>query len=123
MLRDRPCARPAGDGGRGLWGHHTYLVQTRPVPGLIQLERPFVFQALAYGMRRCGSTPFLPRLVRPRRDHRYRHRRTPGSALPPYTPPESRPPNARARRDAFPASIGASAGAYVADDPQRLPHW
>ena len=45
----------------GLWGLHLYPVQTEnPFLGLIQLERPFVFQALAYGYATLWfTTPFL----------------------------------------------------------------
>ena len=80
----------------GLWGLHLYPVQIEnPFLGLIQLERPFVFQVLAYGYATLWfTTPFLaaslftsllaiivycyPQTTRAR-------------ALPPYIPPESRP--------------------------------
>ena len=45
----------------GLWGLHLYPVQIEnPFLGLIQLERPFVFQVLAYGYATLWfTTPFL----------------------------------------------------------------
>ena len=45
----------------GVWGLHLYPVQTEnPFLGLIQLERPFVFQVLAYGYATLWfTTPFL----------------------------------------------------------------
>jgi hypothetical protein len=82
--------------GVAVWGLHLYPVQTaNPFLGLIQLERPLVFQVLAYGYATLWSTtPFLAAslftsllaiIV-------YRYPQTTRArALPPYTPPESRP--------------------------------
>ena len=80
----------------GLWGLHLYPVQTEsPFLGLIQLERPFVFQVLAYGYATLWfTTPFLTAspVTSLLATIVYRYPQTTRArALPPYTPPESRP--------------------------------
>ena len=80
----------------GLWGLHLYPVQTEnPFLGLMQLERPFVFEILAYGYATLWfTTPFLAAslatsvlaIIAYRYPEAVR-----GRALPLYPEPESRP--------------------------------
>jgi hypothetical protein len=80
----------------GTWGLHVYPVQTDdPFLALIQLQKPFVFDVLAYGYATLWfTTPFLAAslltsvlvIVAYRYPHTVRVR-----ALPPYTHPEARP--------------------------------
>jgi hypothetical protein len=80
----------------GTWGLYVHPVQTdNPFLALIQLERPFVFQFLAYGYATLWfTTPFLVASLATSvlAIVAYRYPQTRATrALPPYPLPESRP--------------------------------
>src|SRR5438105_8157781 len=82
--------------GIGAWGLYTYpMPSDNPFLGLIALQKPFVFDVLAYGYATLWfTTPFLAAslVMSVLAIVAYRYPRTTRSrALPAYAPPEARP--------------------------------